>query len=450
VTDKIRVLVVDDSMVMRRVVSDILAAEPDLDVQPPAAGGALALARLDAGAIDVVVLDVEMPGMSGLDVLAELRKRNPSPMVIMFSASTQKAASITLEALLLGASDYVTKPSGTGSAAASVELVRTQLLPKIRALGRRTQARLSATTNTTTTTTTTNTTTTTAPSSVPTTTKPLAAVKSDSSSPWPINPPLQATTTTATPSGSFGTRTPSTAIRAPSGTFGGRANSGSFGARTPSGSFGGRSTAPASAPIEILAIGTSTGGPNALGVLLHELPATFPVPIVIVQHMPPLFTKMLAERLTATTPIPVVEVTHGQVILPGHAYLAPGDQHMVLQRQGVNVVALLNKDPPEQSCRPSVDVLFRSVAATYAARTLAVVLTGMGQDGLVGCQTLRAAGAQIVVQDEASSVVWGMPGFVARAGIADAVKPLADLPMEILRRLRGAGSMPQKAGTPWP
>ena len=438
--DKIRVLVVDDSMVMRRVVSDILAAEPDLDVQPPAAGGALALARLDAGAIDVVVLDVEMPGMSGLDVLAELRKRNPSPMVIMFSASTQKAASITLEALLLGASDYVTKPSGTGSAAASVELVRTQLLPKIRAMGRRTQARLSAATTTTPAA---------APSSDPITTKPPVTAKSDTSSPWPINPPLQATTT-ATPSGSFGTRTPSTTLRAPSGAFGGRATSGSFAPRTPSGVFGGRSAAPASAPIEILAIGTSTGGPNALGVLLHELPATLPIPIVIVQHMPPLFTKMLAERLTATTPIPVVEVTHGQVILPGHAYLAPGDQHMVLQRQGVNVVALLNKDPPEQSCRPSVDVLFRSVAATYAARTLAVVLTGMGQDGLVGCQTLRAAGAQIVVQDEASSVVWGMPGFVARAGIADAIKPLTDLPMEILRRIRGAGSMPQKAGTSWP
>lgn len=443
-TDKIRVLVVDDSMVMRRVVSDILAAEPDLDVQPPAAGGALALARLDAGAIDVVVLDVEMPGMNGLDVLAELRKRKPSPMVIMFSASTQKAASITLEALLLGASDYVTKPSGTGSAAASVELVRTQLLPKIRAMGRRTQARPSATTTTTTTTTTP------APSSGPTTSKPMAAAKPDSSSPWPINPPLQATMTTTTPSGSFGSRTPSAVLRTPSGSFGARTSSGSFAARTPSGSFGGRSTAPASAPIEILAIGTSTGGPNALGVLLHELPATLSIPIVIVQHMPPLFTKMLAERLTATTPIPVVEVTHGQVILPGHAYLAPGDQHMVLHRQGVNVVALLNKDPPEQSCRPSVDVLFRSVATTYAARTLAVVLTGMGQDGLIGCQALRAAGAQIVVQDEASSVVWGMPGFVARAGIADAVKPLADLPMEILRRIRGAGIMPQKAGTPWP
>jgi two-component system chemotaxis response regulator CheB len=174
-----------------------------------------------------------------------------------------------------------------------------------------------------------------------------------------------------------------------------------------------------------------------------------PVPIVIVQHMPPVFTKMLAERLTSTTPVPVDEAVHGQVLEAGRAYLAPGDQHMVLLRQGVHVVVNLNKDPPEQSCRPSVDVLFRSVAATHSARALAVVLTGMGQDGLAGCQLLHAAGAQILVQDEASSVVWGMPGFVARAGIADAVKPLTEISQEILRRLRGGATAP-KAGTAWP
>lgn len=157
---------------------------------------------------------------------------------------------------------------------------------------------------------------------------------------------------------------------------------------------------------------------------------------------------MLAERLTSTTPVPVDEAAHGQTLEPGRAYLAPGDQHMVLLRQGVHVVVHLNKDPPEQSCRPSVDVLFRSVAAVHSSRTLAVVLTGMGQDGLAGCQTLHAAGAQIVVQDEVSSVVWGMPGFVARAGIADAVKPLNEIPHEILRRLRGGAPTP-KAGKTW-
>ncbi len=155
---------------------------------------------------------------------------------------------------------------------------------------------------------------------------------------------------------------------------------------------------------------------------------------------------MLAERLTATTPIPVDEAVSGQVLVPGRAVLAPGDQHLVVHRQGTSVVAQLNKDPPEQSCRPAVDVLFRSVAATYGGHTLAVILTGMGQDGLLGCQTLSAAGAQILVQDEASSVVWGMPGFVARAGLADAVKPLGEMAQEIMRRVRGATA--PKAGTP--
>ncbi len=421
-TDKIRVLVVDDSMVMRRVVSDVLADESDLDVQPPAAGGALALARLDAGPIDVVVLDVEMPEMSGLDVLAQLRTRRPAPVVIMFSASTQKAASITLEALALGASDYVTKPS-TGSAAESVDLIRTQLVPKIRAMGRRSQARLATTASTALTTS--------PPASLPARSarpEPRPDARPDHRDVWPTNAPI------VPPPPSPSTNRPSSAgMRAPSATLA---------RRTPSGNF----SVPPTRGIEILAIGTSTGGPNALGMVLRELPSSLPVPIVIVQHMPPLFTKMLAERLTSTTPIPVDEVVHGQPLLPGRAYLAPGDQHMVVVRQGAQVVVAVNKDPPENSCRPAVDVLFRSVAAVYGAATLAVVLTGMGQDGLVGCQVLRAAGAQILAQDEASSVVWGMPGFIARAGLADAVKPLQEMPVEILRRVRGFSSL-SKAGT---
>jgi two-component system chemotaxis response regulator CheB len=421
VNDRIRVLVVDDSMVMRRVVSDILAAEPDLDVQPPAAGGALALARLDAGPVDVVVLDVEMPEMSGLEVLEKIRQRRTAPVVIMFSASTQKAASTTLDALSLGASDYVTKPSGTGSAAASIELVRTQLLPKIRALGRRTQARLGG------------------PASA--LNAPLFPARAPSSpspealSPWPTNPPSQGMPKPASSKklGQAGADALSGAPRTPSG---------SFGTRAPSTTYPARTTRPG---VDVIAIGTSTGGPNALAAVLRALPATLNVPMVIVQHMPPVFTKMLAERLTATTPVPVDEATHGQPLVAGRALLAPGDQHLVVQRQGAQVVALLNKDPPENSCRPAVDVLFRSVAATYGANVLAVVLTGMGQDGLVGCQTLRAVNAQILAQDEASSVVWGMPGFVARAGLADAVRPLDDIPHEILRRLRGGAT---KAGAP--
>lgn len=408
--DRIRVLVVDDSAVMRRLLFDILSAEPDLDVQTPAASGAHALARIENSPVDIMVLDVEMPDMSGLDVLKALSVRTSAPVVIMFSALTQRAAATTLDALALGASDYVTKPSQTGSAAASVELVRTQLLHRIRILGRRLPPRQPTS------------------GAARSDTERRPPAPTPDSSIWPTNPPIQGGTAAGSPSSSF--RRPSSGIVSP--------------ARTPSGVLREPHVSRSRSP-EILAIGASTGGPQALSSVLALLPPTLRVPIVIVQHMPPVFTRMLAERLTATTPIPVVEAVEGQRLEPGHAYLAPGDQHMVLHRQHPHVVIHLNRDPPEQSCRPSVDVLFRSVAATYAGQALAVVLTGMGQDGLVGCQALRAAGAQIVVQDEASSVVWGMPGFVARAGLADAVKPLPEIPLEIGRRLRGSAT-----GAVWP
>jgi two-component system chemotaxis response regulator CheB len=160
------------------------------------------------------------------------------------------------------------------------------------------------------------------------------------------------------------------------------------------------------------------------------------VPIVVVQHMPPLFTALLAERLSAQSSIKVHEGTSGTVLLPGHAYVAPGDRHMIVTRDGTQRRLLLHQDPPENSCRPAVDPLFRSVAQAYGAGALAVVLTGMGQDGLRGCQVLRGAGAQILAQDEATSVVWGMPGAVARAGLADRVLPLAMIAPEVVQRIR--------------
>lgn len=187
---------------------------------------------------------------------------------------------------------------------------------------------------------------------------------------------------------------------------------------------------------DVLAIGASTGGPNALAAVLRELPKNLGVPVLIVQHMPPVFTKLLADRLAATSPLPAEEARDGQELVPDHVYVAPGDHHMTVSRAGPRTTVALNQDPPENSCRPAVDVLFRSVAAAYGARTLAVVLTGMGQDGLVGAETIQQAGGMILVQDEESSVVWGMPGFIARAGLATSVKPLAELPQEILRRLR--------------
>jgi two-component system, chemotaxis family, protein-glutamate methylesterase/glutaminase len=187
--------------------------------------------------------------------------------------------------------------------------------------------------------------------------------------------------------------------------------------------------------VEVVAIGVSTGGPNALAALLPQWPATLPVPIVLVQHMPPTFTKLLAERLAAKSALRISEGTLGQTLEPGHAWVAPGDFHMIVKQDAAAVRLHMHQGPQENSCRPAVDVLFRSVAETFGPHALAVVLTGMGQDGLRGCEAIREAGGQVLVQDEASSVVWGMPGFVARAGLADKVLPLDQLGVEILRRV---------------
>ncbi|WP_237722862.1 chemotaxis protein CheB [Singulisphaera acidiphila] len=188
--------------------------------------------------------------------------------------------------------------------------------------------------------------------------------------------------------------------------------------------------------VEILVIGASTGGPDALALLLSSFRADFPVPILIVQHLPPNFTRYLVDRLAHHSALGVQEAAPGDRLLPGHAWLAPGNVHLVVARDSQGVCVRFSHDPPEQSCRPSVDVLFRSVAAVYGPAALAVVLTGMGRDGLAGCAAIRAAGGQVLVQDEATSVVWGMPGQVSRAGLADLVLPLGALGPEIDRRSR--------------
>jgi two-component system chemotaxis response regulator CheB len=197
--------------------------------------------------------------------------------------------------------------------------------------------------------------------------------------------------------------------------------------------------------VDVLAIGTSTGGPNALAAVLPHIPADFPVPILIVQHMPPLFTRFLADRLAACSHIPVKEAVAGQEIVPGEAWVAPGDYHMSVCKDGNRVRILTDQRPPENSCRPSVDVLFRSVAEIYRAGVLAVVMTGMGQDGLIGCERLRKEGGQIFVQDEQTSVVWGMPGFVAKAGLADRVLPLGQIGPELVRNIYGARNLHRAA-----
>lgn len=187
----------------------------------------------------------------------------------------------------------------------------------------------------------------------------------------------------------------------------------------------------------LLAIGVSTGGPNALTEVLPQLPADFPVPIVIVQHMPPTFTRLLAERLDARCKLSVCEAQGGEVLKAGHAYIAPGDHHMIVEAKGGGYALVLNQDPQENSCRPAVDPLFRSVAKHFGAKALAVVLTGMGSDGFKGGQVLTQAGGELWAQDEATSVVWGMPGYVANAGLASKVLPITSFAQELIARVGG-------------
>lgn len=345
---KLRVLVVDDSAVIRRMVREVVASDPELEVAGVAANGKIALAMVDQCAPDVVTMDIEMPEMDGLAALKEIRRSRPTLRVIMFSSLTERAALATLDALAAGADDYVTKPSNVQSVSEGSERIREQLIPKIKALCGRV--------------------------GVP---KSLAAA--------PRVPALS-----------------KPAERSPR--------------------------------VDVVVIGTSTGGPNALAEILPRIPSGFPLPILIVQHMPPVFTAFLAERLAASSQIPIKEAVPQAQIEPGQAWIAPGDFHMTILRDGAHMRLGMNQLPPENSCRPSVDVLFRSVAEIYGPRSLAVVLTGMGQDGLRGCERIHEAGGHIVVQDESSSVVWGMPGAVANAGIADRILSLREIADDIIHK----------------
>jgi two-component system chemotaxis response regulator CheB len=350
---RIRVLIVDDAVVVRRMVSDVLAADPGIEVVGTAANGRIGLQKIPQVNPDVVTLDVEMPELDGLQTLKAIRETWKTLPVIMFSTLTERGAAETLTALSLGASDYVTKPANVGSVALAQQRIKDELIPKVKA---------------------------------------LCGVAPVAEAPPPRPRPV--------------TLPPRPAAGAP------------VADRTP----------------DILAIGVSTGGPNALARVIPQLPASFPVPVVIVQHMPPMFTRLLGERLNAQSQVTVREATEGEILQPGHVYIAPGDYHLTLQRRGTSIVTHLTQDPHENSCRPAVDPLFRSVSQIYGPRALGVVMTGMGQDGLRGSEDLVHAGSRVLAQDEATSVVWGMPGYVARAGLADRVLPLDALAPEIVRR----------------
>jgi two-component system chemotaxis response regulator CheB len=345
--NRIRVLIVDDSVVIRSLLRQVLTHEADIEVVGTAANGRIALQMLNQVSPDVVTMDVEMPEMNGLEALRALRRTHPKLPVVMFSTLTERGAVATLEAFSLGASDYVTKPSNTRPGGEGIRSIHDQLVPKIRALCRREWAQI----------------------------KPFPRKQSPANLPNIPN-----------------------SIRA-------------------------------------VAIGTSTGGPNALSAVLPRMPKDFPVPIFVVQHMPPMFTRFLAERLNRECLLPVGEAKDGEQVRPGQVWIAPGDFHLTVETKAVSTQVRLSQGPPENSCRPSVDVLFRSVAQVYGAGALAVVMTGMGQDGLRGCNAIRDAGGTVLVQDEATSVVWGMPGYVANAGLAERVLALNDIGNEIVGRV---------------
>jgi len=355
----LRLLVVDDSATIRGVLSKTLNATPGIRVTATAANGQKALGILAAETFDLVLLDVEMPVMDGLETLRQLRQQHPRLPVIMFSSLTERGAKATLDALIGGANDYVAKPSG-GDAAAIAARIESELIPKIRAVSRQ-----------------------------PSLANPRLP-------PQPVSPP--------------GGGAPTSADRKKPA---GRARS-----------------------IAAVVIAVSTGGPTALAEVLPRIVDPAGPPILIVQHMPREFTAHLATRLTKFCGHSVTEAVAGQSLEPGMVVLAPGGVHLEVVQNRDCVRLGFNHDPPENSCRPAADVLFRSAARVFGNETLAVVLTGMGSDGLAGCREIVASGGTVLAQDEPTSVVWGMPGQVVRAGLADAVLPLDRIGPDVAMRLR--------------
>lgn len=363
---KLRLLVVDDAVVVRSLLVKLFSGDPQLEPVGVAATGRIALALLTQMDIDLVLLDIDMPDMDGMETLALIRARHPKVAVMMFSALTERGAQVALDALALGAVDYFTKPTNLGNSTPVMQHLRDELLPRIKAVCA----------------------------------DRLAEEPREARAPLVATPaPRPQVAAAATP-----------AARA--------------------------FPTPPCPGVDLVAIGTSTGGPNALADLFPALPADFPVPILVVQHMPPIFTRLLAERLSQRSGLRVVEASEGVVPQPGWAYVAPGNFHLtVIRPEGApRPVLHLHQGPPEHSCRPAVDVLLRSVAQLYPGRALAVVLTGMGQDGALGCHAIRETGGQVLAQDAATSVVWGMPGAVVAQGLADKVLPLSRVAPEIVRR----------------
>jgi two-component system chemotaxis response regulator CheB len=372
-------MVVDDSAVIRGIVTRWLEADPSITVVASCSNGLQALRSAPERNCEVVVLDIEMPEMDGITALPQLIKAVPGIQIVMSSTLTRRNADISLRALAMGAADYVTKPESLRGATAAEDF-RRELVEKVKALAvaRRNKEQRS-----------------------------LA--------------PQSQTQASAQASG----REPRTNILV-----------------EPKHSFTLRPLPPLMDP-GVLAIGSSTGGPQALLDVMRALGPSLSVPVVITQHMPPTFTALLAEHLGQAAKRPCAEGRTGDVLKPGSIFVAPGGQHMELFQDRNGAVSIqLNDRPPENFCKPAVDPLFRSAAQIYGRRALALVLTGMGHDGREGGRAIVQADGVVVAQDEASSVVWGMPGAVALAGLCSAVWPLDRIGPEIKAMLGGGGRAP--------
>ncbi|GFZ99062.1 chemotaxis response regulator protein-glutamate methylesterase 1 [Elstera cyanobacteriorum] len=359
----IRVMLVDDSAVIRGLFTRALEADPELQVVASVGDGKMALNALKRQKVDVIILDIEMPVMDGLTALPLLQEIAPSVPIIMASTLTRKNAEVSLRALRSGAKDYVTKPSTT-SELTSAQAFREELIAKIKALA------------------------------------------GPARSPRQEMPGIPRRFTNSDGTQTAGERTSMVRVNR-SGPITLRPQTN----ETP----------------DVIAIGSSTGGPQALFAVLGNLPKTLRQPILITQHMPATFTTILAEHLARVTERPCTEARDGEPVQAGHIYVAPGDFHMTVEVSNGQKVLRVQKTPPENFCRPAVDPMLRSLSAAYGRKLLVIILTGMGQDGMLGAQVVVQNGGMVIGQDEASSVVWGMPGAVAHAGVCSAILPLPDI-----------------------
>ncbi len=379
--DPVRVMVVDDSAVVRGLYTKMLEEDAGFTVVASVGNGQMAINALERYDIEVVILDIEMPVMDGLTALPLLLKADPDLQVILASTLTLKNADVSLRALEMGAVDYIPKPTSTRDISGGTDF-RHELLEKVRALGtaRRRMPKRHAPSH--------------AEPEMPTYGRVAVPVGGRAKAAPPAPRP-----STSLYSGPIITRQPS--MEAP----------------------------------DVIAIGSSTGGPQALFTVLGGIKAgSIRQPILITQHMPATFTTILAEHITRISGWQAAEGKDGEVIQSNRIYVAPGDNHMVVELKGTEKIIRLNKNPPENFCRPAVDPMFRSVSAAWGRRVLAVILTGMGSDGSKGGQVVVHNGGTVIAQDEATSVVWGMPGAAASSGICSAVLPLPEISQFILRQ----------------